>query len=268
MAAPADRPRVGLPDREGRPCAHRDAEDVRPAAVGARRTHAPRCRAPRQAAALPDRRRRARAARPPDDLGPPEDRCRPARPARRRPRSSSSSPAARSSSSRRTAKRKRAGVWLMTPELAAAELDHLGPEALGLDAGRARRDHAARVAPPAPATSATSTRSPASAARGRTRSCTRRSSRRTHCRRTSATRRSSGSRRRWTTSSAAASRCARPARRTSAHTASTTGSGQPCHVCGTAIAQVDFEEHTIFYCPVCQTGGRVLKDRRLSRLLR
>ena len=35
------------------------------------------------------------------------------------------------------AKRKRAGVWLMTPELAAAELDHLGPEALGLDAGRA-----------------------------------------------------------------------------------------------------------------------------------
>jgi formamidopyrimidine-DNA glycosylase len=44
--------------------------------------------------------------------------------------------------------------------------------------------------------------------------------------------------------------------------------GEPCHVCGTPIAQVDFEEHTIFYCPTCQTGGRVLKDRRLSRLLR
>jgi formamidopyrimidine-DNA glycosylase len=44
--------------------------------------------------------------------------------------------------------------------------------------------------------------------------------------------------------------------------------GQPCHVCGTALAQVDFEEHTIYYCPTCQTGGRVLKDRRLSRLLR
>ena len=43
---------------------------------------------------------------------------------------------------------------------------------------------------------------------------------------------------------------------------------EPCYVCGTAIAQVDFEEHTIFYCPECQTGGRVLKDRRLSRLLR
>jgi formamidopyrimidine-DNA glycosylase len=44
--------------------------------------------------------------------------------------------------------------------------------------------------------------------------------------------------------------------------------GQPCHVCGTAIARVDFEEHTIYYCPACQTSGRVLKDRRLSRLLR
>ncbi len=44
--------------------------------------------------------------------------------------------------------------------------------------------------------------------------------------------------------------------------------GQPCPNCGTAIARVDFEEHTIFYCPECQTGGRVLKDRRLSRLLR
>jgi formamidopyrimidine-DNA glycosylase len=44
--------------------------------------------------------------------------------------------------------------------------------------------------------------------------------------------------------------------------------GEPCHVCGTAIARVDFEEHTIYYCPTCQTEGRILKDRRLSRLLR
>jgi formamidopyrimidine-DNA glycosylase len=43
---------------------------------------------------------------------------------------------------------------------------------------------------------------------------------------------------------------------------------EPCPNCGTPIARVDFEEHTIFYCPECQTGGRVLKDRRLSRLLR
>jgi formamidopyrimidine-DNA glycosylase len=44
--------------------------------------------------------------------------------------------------------------------------------------------------------------------------------------------------------------------------------GEPCPQCGTPIARVDYEEHTVFYCPSCQTGGRVLKDRRLSRLLR
>jgi formamidopyrimidine-DNA glycosylase len=44
--------------------------------------------------------------------------------------------------------------------------------------------------------------------------------------------------------------------------------GEPCPDCGTPIARVDYEEHTIYYCPPCQTGGRVLKDRRLSRLLR
>ena len=44
--------------------------------------------------------------------------------------------------------------------------------------------------------------------------------------------------------------------------------GEPCHVCGDTLRQVDFEEHTIYYCATCQTGGRVLKDRRLSRLLR
>ena len=44
--------------------------------------------------------------------------------------------------------------------------------------------------------------------------------------------------------------------------------GRPCHFCGAAIARVDYEEHTVYYCPDCQTGGRVLKDRRLSRLLK
>jgi formamidopyrimidine-DNA glycosylase len=43
---------------------------------------------------------------------------------------------------------------------------------------------------------------------------------------------------------------------------------EPCYVCGTPIAHVDYEEHTVYYCPQCQTGGRVLKDRRMSRLLR
>jgi formamidopyrimidine-DNA glycosylase len=44
--------------------------------------------------------------------------------------------------------------------------------------------------------------------------------------------------------------------------------GEPCYVCGAPIARVDYEEHTVYYCPDCQTGGRVLKDRRMSRLLR
>src|SRR4051812_36348052 len=44
--------------------------------------------------------------------------------------------------------------------------------------------------------------------------------------------------------------------------------GEPCRLCAGPIAQVDYEEHTIYYCPACQTGGRVLKDRRLSRILK
>jgi formamidopyrimidine-DNA glycosylase len=44
--------------------------------------------------------------------------------------------------------------------------------------------------------------------------------------------------------------------------------GEPCARCGEPLRRVDFEEHTIYYCAACQTGGRVLKDRRLSRLLR
>ncbi len=44
--------------------------------------------------------------------------------------------------------------------------------------------------------------------------------------------------------------------------------GEPCPRCATPLARVDFEEHTIYYCPECQTQGRLLKDRRLSRLLR
>ena len=45
--------------------------------------------------------------------------------------------------------------------------------------------------------------------------------------------------------------------------------GRPCHRCATPIERVAFEEHTIYYyCPSCQTGGRPLADRRLSRLLR
>jgi len=44
--------------------------------------------------------------------------------------------------------------------------------------------------------------------------------------------------------------------------------GQPCPRCGTTIEAVYFSEHQTNYCPKEQTGGRVLKDRRLSRLLK
>jgi len=44
--------------------------------------------------------------------------------------------------------------------------------------------------------------------------------------------------------------------------------GAPCPRCGTTIEAVFFSEHQTNYCPKEQTGGRVLKDRRLSRLLK
>lgn len=44
--------------------------------------------------------------------------------------------------------------------------------------------------------------------------------------------------------------------------------GQPCPRCANKIEAVFFAEHQINYCPTEQTGGRVLKDRRLSRLLK
>ena len=165
------------------------------------------------------------------------------------------------------AKKKRAGVWLLTPEGAAAELEHLGPEALGLDVetlgailrresrrlhallrdqravagiGRAWANeilHAAKLSPYALSTDVSDEEVERLAAamndelaRGlelRERGADDAKTYRVHRR-----------------------------------------LGEPCHVCGMPIAQVDFEEHTIFYCPNCQTGGRVLKDRRLSRLLR
>ncbi|MDX6640101.1 MAG: formamidopyrimidine-DNA glycosylase [Solirubrobacteraceae bacterium] len=44
--------------------------------------------------------------------------------------------------------------------------------------------------------------------------------------------------------------------------------GQPCPRCGAIIEAVHYEDYVMCYCPVDQTGGRVLKDRRLSRLLK
>jgi formamidopyrimidine-DNA glycosylase len=44
--------------------------------------------------------------------------------------------------------------------------------------------------------------------------------------------------------------------------------GEPCPRCGTVLEAVFFEDYVMTYCPHCQTGDRVLKDRRLSRLLK
>jgi formamidopyrimidine-DNA glycosylase len=44
--------------------------------------------------------------------------------------------------------------------------------------------------------------------------------------------------------------------------------GEPCPVCGDTIRQVALATRSFQYCPTCQTGGRVLADRRLSKLLR
>jgi formamidopyrimidine-DNA glycosylase len=163
--------------------------------------------------------------------------------------------------------KKRAGVWLLTPDAAEAELAHLGPEALGLGAerlgeilaeqprrlhsllrdqrviagiGRAWANeilHTAQLSPFAPAQGL----SPGQV---------------------------------QTLAHAIDSelerglelreRGAKDAKVYRVHDKL----GEPCYVCGTPIARVDFEEHTIYYCPECQTGGRVLKDRRLSKLLR
>src|ERR1700722_10442617 len=44
--------------------------------------------------------------------------------------------------------------------------------------------------------------------------------------------------------------------------------GEPCPRCAATLQAVHFEDYVIAYCPVCQTEGRILKDRRLSRLLK
>ncbi len=165
------------------------------------------------------------------------------------------------------AKKKRAGVWLLTPEAAAAELAHLGPEADTLDAAQlaeilqsdSRRLHAflrdqRLIAGIGRAWANeilhTAKLSPYALSGDLDKEETARLADAIH----------SELARGLSLREAGASdeKTYRVHRRL----------GKPCHVCGTPIAQVDFEEHTIFYCPVCQTGGRVLKDRRMSRLLR
>jgi formamidopyrimidine-DNA glycosylase len=44
--------------------------------------------------------------------------------------------------------------------------------------------------------------------------------------------------------------------------------GEPCPRCGEDLRRVSYESHEVTYCPRCQTGGKILADRRLSRLVR
>jgi formamidopyrimidine-DNA glycosylase len=44
--------------------------------------------------------------------------------------------------------------------------------------------------------------------------------------------------------------------------------GEPCPRCGEQLEAVFYEDYVMCYCPECQTGGKVMKDRRLSRLLK
>ncbi|MCC9205927.1 DNA-formamidopyrimidine glycosylase family protein [Arthrobacter sp. zg-Y769] len=45
-------------------------------------------------------------------------------------------------------------------------------------------------------------------------------------------------------------------------------SGEPCPVCGDTVREVAFADSSLQYCPTCQTGGKLLADRRMSRLLK
>ena len=165
------------------------------------------------------------------------------------------------------ARKKRAGVWLLTPEAAEAELAHLGPEALGLGPkrlgeivhGESRRLHALLR----------DQRLIAGIGRAWANEIL-------HAAKLSPYALSGdlddGEVERLAAAIDSELERGLELRETGASDEKTYRVhgrlGEPCHVCGTPIAQVDFEEHTIFYCPACQTGGRVLKDRRLSRLLR
>ncbi len=44
--------------------------------------------------------------------------------------------------------------------------------------------------------------------------------------------------------------------------------GSPCPRCGTDLRRVSYESYEVTYCPPCQTGGKILADRRMSRLVR
>ncbi len=163
--------------------------------------------------------------------------------------------------------KKRAGVWLLTPDAAEAELAHLGPEAFGLGAERlgeilradARRLHSLLR----------DQRAVAGIGRAWANEILQRAKLSPFALSTEldpgeVDRLASAIDEELARGLALRERGSKDAATYRIHDRL----GQPCPDCGTPIARVDYEEHTIYYCPSCQTGGRVLKDRRLSRLLR
>ena len=164
-------------------------------------------------------------------------------------------------------KKKRAGVWLVTRHSWTTISDTWGLTHSTWTPRRSVRSSSA-IGGSSTRSSATSARSPASDARTPTRSCCARGSHRSRRRRSSPTRRSSASQPAMHEDLERALELREQGKGDSAVYRIHNRLGEPCPQCGTPIARVDFEEHTIYYCPSCQTGGRLLKDRRLSRLLR
>ena len=256
-----DDPVRGISDRAGRAGAHRDAEDVRPAAGGAGGPAARRRRAARQAAALPDRGRRARAARAPDV------RRAAALPARGRGRARRSRRSgsvrgrrpARPDRGRREEARRRVAA-----DARAGRGGARAPRPGGARArrGAARRDPGGR----APAAALAPAR-PAADRGDRPRLGERDPA---HAQAVAFRAHGPGSDpgRGRPLAEAIDSELSRglELRERGAKDASVyrvhKKLDEPCHVCGTPIEQVDFEQHTIYYCPQCQTSGRLLKDRR------
>lgn len=164
-------------------------------------------------------------------------------------------------------KRKRAGVWLLTPEAAEVELAHLGPDALDVDASALAEilGREARQLHPL----LRDQRAIAGIGRAHANEIL-------HRARLSPFQLSTRLEREGVERIAAAIRA--DLERALALREAGKGDadvyrihrrlGEPCPECATPIARVDYEEHTVYYCPSCQTGGKVLKDRRLSRLLR
>ena len=165
------------------------------------------------------------------------------------------------------AKRKRAGVWLLTPEAAEAEVGHLGPDALGIGAerlGEILRRESRRLHP-----LLRDQRALAGIGRAWSNEILHEAKLSPYALSTDLddeeiARLAAAIDEELARGLALREQGAGDERTYRIHDKL----GQPCDVDGTPIARVDFEEHTIYYCPTCQTGGRILKDRRLSRLLR